>query len=69
MICTHQFTNKGNGPPLAEVWHAVNAKRCVSPEHTHTHTDQNVNEESEVANTELSDYFSDTQLGNKNMCY
>lgn len=28
---THQFTNKGNGPPLAEVWHAVNTKGRVSP--------------------------------------
>lgn len=26
-----QFTNKRNGSPLAEVWHAVNTKGCVSP--------------------------------------
>lgn len=32
---THQFTNKGNRSPLTEVWHAVNAKRCVSTVNTH----------------------------------
>lgn len=29
----YQLTNEGNGPSLAEIWHAVNAKRCVPPVH------------------------------------